>query len=155
MLFGPRIMEWLSHSLNFTEANEDISDNVKYSCTLFKSYLEFFLIIDFVMHYADIPFNLDYNSYQLLRTDSTLFFNTSLFWRKSHCDLFFGRFEHLLFLQNTWINQHVVSRFLSNREKVFAKCRVRTIPIDRTSLWGAIYRNFEKRKTVRISCCDI
>ena len=40
------------------------------------------------MHYADIPFNLDYNSYQLLRIDSTLFFNTSLFWRKSHCDLF-------------------------------------------------------------------
>ena len=40
------------------------------------------------MHYANIPINLDYNSYQLLRTDSTLFFNTSLFWRKSHCDLF-------------------------------------------------------------------
>ena len=40
------------------------------------------------MHHADIPFNLDYNSYTLLRTDSTLFFNTRLFLRKSHRDLF-------------------------------------------------------------------
>ena len=47
-----------------------------------------FLIIYFVMHHADIPFNLGYNSYKLLRTDSTLFFNTRLFLRKSHCDLF-------------------------------------------------------------------
>ena len=47
-----------------------------------------FLIIYFVMHHADIPFHLGYNSYKLLRTDSTLFFNTRLFLRKSHCDLF-------------------------------------------------------------------
>ena len=47
-----------------------------------------FLIIYFVMHHADIPFNLGYNSYKLLRTDSTLFFNTRLVWRKSHRDLF-------------------------------------------------------------------
>ena len=40
------------------------------------------------MHHADIPFNLGYNSYTLLRTDSTLFFNTRLFLRKSHRDLF-------------------------------------------------------------------
>ena len=47
-----------------------------------------FLIIYFVMHHADIPFHLGYNSYKLLRTDSTLFFNTRLLLRKSHCDLF-------------------------------------------------------------------
>ena len=47
-----------------------------------------FLIIYSVMHHADIPFHLGYNSYKLLRTDSTLFFNTRLFLRKNHCDLF-------------------------------------------------------------------
>ena len=47
-----------------------------------------FFIIYFVMHHADIPFNPDYNSFKLLRTDSTLFFNTRLFLRKSHRDLF-------------------------------------------------------------------
>ena len=47
-----------------------------------------FLIIYFVMHHADIPFHLGYNSYKLLLTDSTLFFNTRLVWRKSHRDLF-------------------------------------------------------------------
>ena len=47
-----------------------------------------FFITYFVMHHADIPFHLGYNSYKLLRTDSTLFFNTRLFLRKSHCDLF-------------------------------------------------------------------
>ena len=36
----------------------------------------------------DIPFNLGYNSYKLLRTDSTLFFNMRLFSRNSHRDLF-------------------------------------------------------------------
>ena len=40
------------------------------------------------MHHADIPLNLDYNSYKLQRTDSTLFFNTRLLLRKSHRDLF-------------------------------------------------------------------
>ena len=50
--------------------------------------IESFFIIYFVMHHADIPFNLDYNSFKLLRTDSTLFFNTRLFLRKSHRDLF-------------------------------------------------------------------
>ena len=50
--------------------------------------IESFFIIYFVMHHADIPFNPDYNSFKLLRTDSTLFFNTRLFLRKSHRDLF-------------------------------------------------------------------
>ena len=50
--------------------------------------IESFFITYFVMHHADIPFNLDYNSFKLLRTDSTLFFNTRLFLRKSHRDLF-------------------------------------------------------------------
>ena len=36
----------------------------------------------------DIPFNLGYNSYKLLRTDSTLFVNMRLCLRKSHRDLF-------------------------------------------------------------------
>ena len=47
-----------------------------------------FLIIYFVMHHAGIPFHLGYNSYKLLRTDSTLFFNTRLVWRMNHRDLF-------------------------------------------------------------------
>ena len=42
-----------------------------------------FLIIYFVMHHADIPFHLGYNSYKLLRTDSTLFFNTRFFWERA------------------------------------------------------------------------
>ena len=42
-----------------------------------------FLIIYFVTHHADIPFNLGYNSYKLLRTDSTLFFNTRFFWERA------------------------------------------------------------------------
>ena len=114
-----------------------------------------FLIIYSVMHHADIPFHLGYNSYKLLRTDSTLFFNTRLFLRKSHCDLFSIASNTSFFLPNTWINQHVVSRFLSNRQKVFAKCRVRTISVDRTCLWQSFSSKFSKRKTVRIiSCCN-
>ena len=42
-----------------------------------------FLIIYFVMHHADIPFHLGYNSYKLLRTDSKLFFNTRFFWERA------------------------------------------------------------------------
>ena len=101
-----------------------------------------FLIIYFVMHHTDTPFNLGYNLYKLLRTDSKLFFNTRLFWRKSHRDLFsVTKNTFFFFLQNTWINQHFVSRFLSNWHKVFAKCRVRTIPVDRTCLWWSEKKN--------------
>ena len=42
-----------------------------------------FFITYFVMHHADIPFHLGYNSYKLLRTDSTLFFNTRFFWERA------------------------------------------------------------------------
>ena len=42
-----------------------------------------FLIIYFVMHHAESPFHLGYNSYKLLRTDSTLFFNTRFFWERA------------------------------------------------------------------------
>ena len=114
-----------------------------------------FLIIYFVMHHADIPFHLGYNSYKLLRTDSTLFFNTRLVWRMNHRDLFSVASNTCFFLQNTWINQHTVSKFLSNWYKVFAKCRVRSIPVDRTYLWRNFLSKFSKRKTVRISCCNI
>ena len=78
--------------------------------------IESFFIIYFVMHHADIPFNLDYNSFKLLRTDSTLFFNTRLFLRKSHRDLFSVASNIcFFFLFSKYVNnQHVVSRFLSN-----------------------------------------
>ena len=115
-----------------------------------------FFITYFVMHHADIPFHLGYNSYKLLRTDSTLFFNTRLVWRMNHRDLFsVASNTCFFFLQNTWINQHTVSRFLSNWYKVLAKCRARSIPVDRTYLWWNFLSKFSKRKTVRISCCNI
>ena len=63
-----------------------------------------FLIIYLVMHHADIPFNLDYHSYRLLWTDSTLFFNTRLFWRKSHRDLFSAALNTFFFLTK-YVNQ--------------------------------------------------
>ena len=63
-----------------------------------------FLIIYLVTHLADIPFNLDYHSYRLLWTDSTWFFNTRLFWRKSHRDLF-STASNTFFFLTKYVNQ--------------------------------------------------
>ena len=73
------------------------------SC-IFLNGIKSFLIIYLVMHHADIPFNLDYHSYRLLWTDSTLFFNTRLFWRKSHSDLFSTALNTFFFLTK-YVNQ--------------------------------------------------
>ena len=106
-----------------------------------------FLIIYFVMHHADIPFNLGYNSYKLLRTDSTLFFNTRLVWRKSHRDLFsVASNTCFFFLQNTRINQHIVSRFLSNWYKVFANAAYERFQSTEHVCGGTFYRNFQIEK---------
>ena len=64
-----------------------------------------FLIIYFVMHHADIPFHLGYNSYKLLRTDSTLFFNTRLVWRMSHRDLFSVASNTFFYFFTKYVNQ--------------------------------------------------
>ena len=105
-----------------------------------------FLIIYFVMHHADTPFNLGYNLYKLLRTDSKLFFNTRLFWRKSHRDLF-------SVTKNTFFFFYKIRESISTLYQGFFQTDIKF-------LQNAAYERFQstehvcggvKRKTVRVS----
>ena len=93
------------------------------------------------MHHADIPFNLGYNSYKFLRTDSTFFFNTRLFWRKSHRDLFSIASNTCFFCK---IRED--QDFFQTDRKCLRNAAYERLQSTEHVCGGAFHRNFQKEK---------
>ena len=105
-----------------------------------------FLIIYFVMHHADIPFNLGYNSYKFLRTDSTFFFNTRLFWRKSHRDLFSIASNTCFFCKIRESISTLCQDFFQTDRKCLRNAAYERLQSTEHVCGGAFHRNFQKEK---------
>ena len=105
-----------------------------------------FLIIYFVTHHADIPFNLGYNSYKLLRTDSTLFFNTRLFWRKSYCDLFSIASNTSFFCKIRGSISTLYQGFFQTDRKCLRNAAYERLQSTEHVCGGAFHPNFRKEK---------
>ena len=105
-----------------------------------------FLIIYFVMHHADIPFNLGYNSYKFLRTDSTFFFNTRLFWRKSHRDLFSIASNTCFFCKIRESISTLYQDFFQTDRKCLQNAAYGRLQSTEHVCGGAFHRNFQKEK---------
>ena len=105
-----------------------------------------FLIIYFVMHHADIPFHLGYNSYKLLRTDSTLFFNTRFFWERAIVT-YFRSLRRLAFFAK-YVDQSarcIEVSFKTDRKCLQNAAYERFQSIEHVC-GRAFYRNFQKEK---------
>ena len=105
-----------------------------------------FLIIYFVMHHADIPFHLGYNSYKFLRTDSTLFFKTRLFFRKSHRDLFSIASNTCFFCKIRGSISTLYQGFFQTDRECLQNAAYERFQSTEHVCGGAFHRNFRKEK---------